>query len=273
MASAIVFHYENYRKYLNDFIADRPRGTRSDLAKCLNCQPGYVTQVLKGEKDLSLEQGLAFAQFAGLKGGEKDFFITLLQKDRAGTSALRAYCNEQLEQLRARSAAVLQERLPLPKRIEGRDLVEYYSAWYYAAIHVCLSISSLREPSALAKELKLPLSSVVRALQYLERVGFAEHVDGEYHLTQNSIHLGGDDPLVSKHHANWRVRTLQALEQGSLSNANSVHFSSVITLSREDARKIQGKLIEWIREAQAISHPSPEEVTRVLCVDFYPLGE
>ncbi len=54
-----IFEYINYIKYLNERIKLRPNhghGARIAMAEAMRCKTGYVSQVLLGNADFSLEQ-------------------------------------------------------------------------------------------------------------------------------------------------------------------------------------------------------------------------
>ena len=120
----VTFNFQDYRTCLRQFLDRGPRGTKLALARALRCQPGFVTQILKGEKQLSLEQALGFTSFAGLEGAEKEYFLLLVQKDRAGTRELRDFFQVKLGELRRERASLLKHRLKAPRAVKGRDLVD-----------------------------------------------------------------------------------------------------------------------------------------------------
>ena len=83
-----LFEYSDYKLYLSDKIDGMPkhgRGERSKLAEALRCHLAYVSQVLKGEAQLSLEQADIINQYFDHSPDEADFFLLLVQAARAGT--------------------------------------------------------------------------------------------------------------------------------------------------------------------------------------------
>lgn len=99
-----LFAYDDYRAYLAVAIARGrfgERGPRTQLASAAGCQAAYVSQVLKGESNFSLEQGDAISSFLGHKAEERSYFLDLIQLARAGTQDLRAFFLGRLQRLGA----------------------------------------------------------------------------------------------------------------------------------------------------------------------------
>ncbi len=67
-----LFDYSDYKKYLSDRLKT---GTKSKFAACIGCQPSFLSQVLGGSPDLSLEQGILANEFFGHTGAETQFFM------------------------------------------------------------------------------------------------------------------------------------------------------------------------------------------------------
>src|SRR5213595_3742322 len=87
-----TFEYVDYRSYVSDLLASQPKkghGFRSKLATVIGCRPAYITLVLKGQANLSLEQADLLCAHFGLTSEEADFFLLLVQFERAGSASLR----------------------------------------------------------------------------------------------------------------------------------------------------------------------------------------
>lgn len=88
----------------------------------------------------------------------------------------------------------------------------------------------------------------------------------DYTTGQARLYLPGDSSLISRHHANWRIHALQSL---FAANSEDLHYSSVVTLSREDGARIREQLIQAIQKAKEIIKDSPEEDLFGFHMDFY----
>lgn len=268
-----IFDYQDYKAYLRELIRTQPgkgRGFRARMAEVMNCQRSFITKVLARESatDLSPEQGERLCSLLGLTSQEKHFFLLLIQFARAGTEGLREHVRDQMKE-------ILNRRLQAEKDRQSRtvlspeDHMRYYSAWYYAAIRVAVSIPSLQTKEALCKRFQLPIATISSALEFLVSRGLIEQKGDRFmHCAQQQILLSSDHAMVTRHHANWRTRTLAALDR---EGSKDLHYSYVVTLSQEDALKIRSFLVETIKEVLNRAAPSKEETIYSFCLDYFEL--
>ncbi len=262
-----VFEYRDYKRYLHDSLKDKARGIRSAMAAALGCQTAYVSQVLRGPAHFSSEQTEALNRFIGHDRQESRFFFLLVQLGRAGTVALKHYLEEELEEL-AKARLQLKNRLDVKQKLSIEDQTTYYSAWYYGAVHVILSIDRFRTRDSIAKALGLLPSRVTEILEFLCKAGLAIKEGTKYRIGTTRIHLPHDSPLVGKHHSNWRMIALQSLDRGG---TRGLHYSSAATLSRADAERIHGLLVDQIAKIKAVIKDSKEEEVHCFTLDFFPV--
>jgi len=258
----------DYKKYLNELINARPhrgRGVRSEIAKATKTQNAYVSQVLNGSVHFSPEQAEALNYYLDHSQMEGRFFLLLVQKARAGTRALQTRLAEILE-----SRLNLKKRLDVRKSLSNQDQVIYYSAWYFSAIHVLLSIAEYQTKDSIAGYLDLPLKRVNTALEFLTSVGLAREESGRFKIGETRIHLGNDSPMIIKHHMNWRLQAVRSLESEV---EKDLRYSSIATMSRADAGRIKSMLIKAIEELEPVINPSPEEAVYCTCLDFFSVGK
>jgi hypothetical protein len=107
-----IFEFKSYKPYLKyetEYGSAR-RGQKSLLAKALHCQSAYLSQVLNGRAELSFEQAYRVCEFFKLGQDEQDYFLLLVQKDRAGIQDLKNYYQKKIDQL-------LEKRMDVKKRL------------------------------------------------------------------------------------------------------------------------------------------------------------
>jgi len=264
-----LFDYYDYKTYLNDRLNDEgsPRGSRSRLAEAIGCQSAYVSSVLRGNAHFTPEQAENINHFFLHSEDESDFFLTLLQLNRAGTGALRMRLQKQLQKI-SETRLDLKKKLSVKQSLSLMDQSVYYSEWYYLAIHVLISVPGFQNVNALSAKLGLPVKIIADAVQFLLQVGLVEQTSSGLKVRTYQIHLGGESPLIGKHHVNWRLRAVHNIP---MKTANDVHYSSVVSLSRKDAMRIAELFIETIKKSKAIVRDSKEEDIRCLSLDFFSL--
>ena len=265
-----VFDFQDYKAYLHAAIEAQPqkRGFRSRMAELMKCQPSFITRVLgEGSSvDFSLEQAESVNDLLGHSLDEASYFLLLVQYARAGTSGLRNHVREQMKQ-------ILNRRLKFSKEMESRsvlsaeDHMKYFSAWYYSAFRVAVSIPQLQTVEALSKRFSLPISVVTEVLDFLRTRGFVEQKGNRFSTgSQHHIGLDSEHPMVNRHHVNWRARAMTSLDTRA---ATDLHYSYVVTLSEVDALKIRSFLVDTIKELMDRAAPSKEEVLYAVCLDFF----
>jgi len=267
-----IFDYRDYKLFLLDL--SRLKGTRSGfksaLARACGCNNAYISNVLGGKANLSLEQAEGVANFLHLSSDENHFFLLLVQQTRAGTRTLRAYFGQQLETLLQVKLNV-QKRLGAKEELSVKDQTQYYSSWMYAAIHVALSVPSLaKSPDALANYFNLPPTRVKNVLEFLVRTGMAALKGGRYGIGPRHIHLGRSSSVIIRHHNNWRLCVLRMIEE---ENAQNLNYSAVVALSRNDADKVREILLAAVKKSVDLIMSSPEEEVFVLNIDFASFGK
>lgn len=265
-----IFDYSYYKKYLKEKIETYPnngRGVRRLLAEVAGCQVAYISHVLAGDRDLSLEQAEAVARFFSLRSDEMEYFLLLIEKERAGTTHLKKYFEQKLEAL-LETHRQIKNRVRLSGKISSEDQAIYYSSWHFQAIRMALTIPSLRTAVAIGKKLNLSIERVNEVLEFFLEKGFIRQADDGYHTTDVHIHVGNDSKLISRMHANWRLQTLNALDK---KNVSDLHYSAAVTLSEKDYQKVREVLLEAITDSHKIIRPSKEEKLCVMALDFYEI--
>lgn len=265
----MIWNFINYRPYLIEKlgIEGSRTGLRKKLAEHIKVHTTFVSQVLKGRGDFSLEQAEAINHFLSHTSDEGDYFLLLVMKDRAGTRELKQRFQTKLEAQR-------QERLNIKKRVEvkqeisAQDRERFYSNIFFGAIHVLCSIPEMRSVDKLTHALKLPREQIQEMVDYLLKLGILSEKNQELIPGSQHIHLGNDSTTILKHHSNWRLHTLQNLR---FVQPDNVHYSACLSLSREDAFKIKELLLKELKNNLKIVEKSPEEIAYVYSFDFYPL--
>ncbi len=265
-----VFEYSNYKVFLADYIGSLPskgRGVRLALSQFLGCQTAYISQVINKDSHFSLEQSVKVAKFVGLGKEETKFFLLLVQLARAGSVELEGF-------LKAEKAEILEKRKDLQNRHQIKESLDelnqniYYSSWYYAAIHVILSIPGFDNPKSIADYFHLQTSHVQEVLNFLVETGLAVFNNHKYEIGKTRIHLGRDSIQIKSHHSNWRSKAIDSININSIDN---LHYSSVVTISRTDVEKIKQILSKALDATKEVIRPSVEEEVHAINLDFFKL--
>lgn len=260
-----IYDFESYRVFLTSIIdTEIDRGSKGRLAKAADCNPSWMTRVLAGEVHLSPDQALGITRYLQLNDPETDYFMALVDLERAATPLLRQRLQKKLKDMKTKSknfGSLVRADGTLSK--EHKAL--YYSSWIYSALHVAcmLEVSSLSE---IVSRLGVTREDLSQGLLALEEMGLVSKQSGSWRTTSKNIHLDSAEFLAAVGHRNWRERTIQHLQKLS---SQGLHYSAIHALSEKDLDIIRGRLQEAILDCRKTIEDSPSETLSVLCLDWY----
>ena len=264
-----LFDYLDYKQYLSDFIREKPgkgHGFRTVIAEAVGCRVAFISQVLNQEAHFSLEQAENVNVLLGHTPEESDYFLLIVSFERAGSQRLRERLKRQIERAREKRQ-ILKERVDIKQTLSIQDQAVYYSHWYYAVIHMLLTISQFQTRETIASYVGLPLERVADVLEFFVKRGLAKIEGGRYKPGESRLFLGHDSPNINKHHTNWRLQAMQSLDRNLKSD---LHFSGIVSLAVADVVKVKEELIKGVESARAVVRNSPnEEEVHCICVDFF----
>ncbi|MBX2987739.1 MAG: TIGR02147 family protein [Bdellovibrionaceae bacterium] len=255
------------RKLLNDRKSEF-KGQRSALARAMGCQPAYLARVLNGSADLSLEQMTSAAQYFALTPAQTRYLVSLLGYNRAGTQALKSFWEEQMIQASS-DQKELKGRLRDSESLTQAQIRTYYSSWHYAAIHMAAGLKKSMTDRSITQLLSLPMDLTRTALAFLVDAGLLEKNGIRYARTDRRIHLSRKDPMVLNHHVNWKLKTVESLARP---DESGIHYSSVVSISRDDLRQLQELMLTFAEKARAIVKDSDDELVACYTFDCFEVG-
>lgn len=269
MQTKHLYDYTDYKLYLNDRLdsSSDGRGSRSSLARAIRCQTAYVSSALRGHAHFTPEQGEYINEYLGHTDSESDFFMLLLQHQRAGTENLRRRLKKQMDKISS-TRFDIKKRLSAGFEMSSEEHAQFYSEWYFAAIHALVSIPGYQAVQSIANYMSLDIKTVAKIVDFLLTTGLLEQSKEGLKIGNARTHLGADSPFISKHHINWR---LLAMQKVASNRGDNLHYSSVITLSEDDATKIKEMLVASIKNAKSIVRDSKEETLQCFSIDFFKI--
>lgn len=262
-----VYNYKDYKRCVNEWISSQPNsgyGLYSRIAEALGTSSVVISQIFKGSRDLSPEQAVGLSRFMNHSTSEADYFLLLVQRDRAGTVELRQIFTRQLQMLKQASLSV-KNRVELTQ-LSDQTKARFYSNWYYMAIWLAATIPAFSNLQSLSQHLQLPESIVSDVLRFLLDHGLLTKVDNHFEFGQNALHIPHDSPLVNMHHMNWRTKALQSMAKA---DSNDLHYTAPMALSLELREKIREELLQMIQRNTKRVTASPSETLTCISFDFF----
>jgi uncharacterized protein (TIGR02147 family) len=266
-----IFEYDHYKPYLKDWMKTQPRrghGETQRLAEAIGVHPTLVSQVLRGDKELTLEQGMLAAEYLSLTEFETEYLLALIQLARSGNTALQKHFKKRL-------LAMKQDSLKVAKRIKkDRELndvqkAQFYSDWIYSAIRLQTSIEGFKSVDKLAERFDLPRANVVAIAEFLQDAGLIEASAKGLQLGSQRTHLDPSSPFLRQHHTNWR---LQALNRAPNLSEQELMFTAPMSVSHQDFLSIRGDLMDLIKTVFKIATDSKAETVACLNFDWFQVA-
>lgn len=264
-----VFDFEKTIDFLKAMIKAQPKnghGVRSQWAEVMGCQAAYVSHVLNGLYELSVEQGEKLSRHLALNKDETEYFLLLIQKDRAGTNSLKLFFKK-LMQEKLEQRENIRNRMKIQNDLSLEDQAIYYSKWLYSAVHIILTIPQFQNsPDLIAEYFNEDLLVIRQILDFLESRQLIVLKQGKYSVENNFLFINKESPLFSHQQNFWRQKAIESIYKN---DKNDIHFASIFTISESDIQKIKKILLKSIEETTEIIKPSKEEKLYAICMDFF----
>lgn len=264
----MIFNFSEYRRFLADYIGKLPKkgyGEAKKIAEHLSVSSTYISQVFNGQKDLSLEQADVLADYLGLKNLERDYFIFLIEKERAGTKKLKAYWNERLEEIKKNSLTIAR-RINPNRVLTDEEKSIFYSSSLFSAVHL---FSSTHKKGRTIEEVKdrfeISRPKAIQILNFLCEIDLCKTQDGFFQMTENHTHIGKGSPHLLKHHANWRIKAIQYSEELS---DEELMYTANVSISKNDFQKLREEMIQFIKSFVTAAQASDAEEIATFHLDF-----
>ncbi len=264
-----IFEFNDYRLFLEQRLRNHQKkshGVKSMLADFLDVNPTLVSQVLSGEKDLTLEQAKKVTDFLGLHKLEVDYFILLVQIERAGNNDLKSYFKEKKETLKKESLK-LAKRLNQDKGLSDLERSIFYSSKVYSAIHLYTSVGPYgKNLDDIMKRFRLSKRRAMEIVSFLLSAGLINNNNGNYKMAAKSTHIEKGSPFLINHHTNWRISAIQKIEKIT---DEEMMYTGNFSLSKEDFLKVREELVQSLQKIIKTVQASPEEEVANLNIDLF----
>ncbi len=240
-------------------------GLISKMAEACECQRSHLSKVLKGQLHLTLEQAQRISEFFKMNELETEYFLCLVELERAGSQSLKRRFQNRLVKIR-QQIENLKERLNVAEIESTHQQLIYYSSWIWSAIHVATSIPEFQSVARLSQYFRLPENEIESYLKTLDSMGFVKKVGTRWTYNTQSIHLSNSSPMIGIHHNNWRAR---AVIDSQKIQTTGLHYTVVQSISKSDFLKLKALMLETIDQFSKAAGPSKSEELVNFSLDFY----
>lgn len=263
-----VFEFQDYKKYVGEIIKTLPKkgyGTYRKIAHHLNINSVMVSQIFKGDRHLTSEQAHQVSEFLGLSELATDYFILLVQIQRAGTFVYKKRLEKKRVEILEKSRE-LKIRLPQDKELTEATKATFYSRWYYSGIRLASSIEGTNTIEQIASRLNLTIAQVNSVVHFLVEHGLCVQDGSRISMGPKRTHLGADSPLIGRHHLNWRTKAISKIDD---MGKNDLFFTAPVALSNEACETVRKELVRLVEKVSETVVNSESETLACLNIDWF----
>lgn len=268
MSEITVFDYDNIRTFLEEQIRSPMfgRGTKAKIAQELACQPSYVSQVLNGQSFFSAEQALKVSRFFKLNRLEEEYFMTLLQVDRAGTKELSDYYDYRREEILEKSKLV--ENQMEYDKLSDANTIAFLNDWRHIQVRSLVEIPKYQYEKPLQKKLGVDDGEFSKIMGFMYETGLIlKGSEGQLSQGQVRIHIEKKSPLAK--YGNFTAR-MQILKNYDKSNEESLNYTFYMTLTKKKLEEFKKKLVAIAVDInEQVDQPDEDpEIMAALVIDL-----
>jgi uncharacterized protein (TIGR02147 family) len=261
-----VYSYTDYRRFLRERLqalkrADRTFTFVSFVTRVGFKSPGFLTQVMQGNSNLTPDMAGRFAAALDLSKSESDYFVNLVASNQARTHAEKSASTERL----------LSAKPPRVKMVEKAHF-EFYKKWYYSAIRSLLEYHAFEgDYEKLGRQLSPPItaSESKKAVKLLRKLGMIQQSpDGRMKLTDPLITTGaGHQPVAV---INYQLAAMDLAKRAVQELPREKRCAVTLTLgvSAEGRRRIIDRVEALRKELMDIAAADPK-IDRVMQINVH----
>ncbi len=244
------------------------RGYRTQMALAAQCQPAYLSQVLAGRVNFTLEQADGLCDFWNFDDLQSEYWLNLVRLSRSGTVTLSQRIKNNLNKIKQQAKQKSATEIEVAsQRVFKENTLRYYNHWLPSALHMLWMIKDYQNNiKASAQRLKVSETEVSHALDLLVELGFYELKGGKYRATQNHFHISNESLYSSLHHKNWRTQAMQEVQSA---NPNRLHFTTLYSLDQKALDALKVIVREFISECNEEIERAPEHTVACLNISFF----
>lgn len=246
---------DDYKKIILDFIDKNKehRGYQKNLAEAAKCHPSFLSQVLNGDAQLTVDQAANLAEFWVFNENQTEYFVSLVSLVRCSSSPYKHFLEKRLRKLKIRLESIsnIRKGLALNKEVQ----IEYFSNWLYPAVHMLVTIPEYRTVKKIAKRLKVSEQEAIKALYFLHKIELVYEKDNQWMVTGDNIHLPKESPMLWNYQNIWKQLSMIQ----SYRNRENLHYNLLFTSSKKSFAKIKTRLLALLKEADDVVADDKEE--------------
>ncbi len=266
-----VFEYSNYRDFIKDYCIYKKAiskhfSNRSFAIQAGFNSSGFLTEVIKGKRNLSDNYIGKFITGMKLTGNEAEYFKLLVKLNQTDLTAERQIFYKQMVQF-----------MPINIRHLKEDHQEYFKRWHHSAIREFLAIRKITDNyQDIVKSFITPFSidEVKESIELLHRLGLIKRLDENrrWVVTNNSLWSDENDvtpELINNFKKQVIIKGLEIAEVIPSDQRKST--TTTMSISKDSLEIIKKKINDFHREIVEIVEVDTNETdVYQLNIQFFP---
>jgi len=244
-----IFNELDYQQILKKSVEERKKVDSSvtfqSMANYMRIQKAYLSQVIKGVRDLSQDQLYLACKFLNFTAEENEYLKILLDYARCG---LKDREKELLKEIKIwqkqknKTSQYIDVEELTHRKINRED---YYLDPINQVVHMGLRVKEYRkEPLKLAQKLFLPKKRISDYIKNLERMGIIEITSKGIELVEVELHLPKDSPIFDSYKSQCYTNTMNRLKK--LEDSKTYNFSAVFCADDETRQEINNHFMKFL---------------------------
>lgn len=264
-----VFSYESYRELLGDYYLKKKEQQPTFSYRAFGRRtgfraPNHLQRVIQGDRNLTHDAALRYAEAMNLDAEEREFFCVLVEREHASPE----------------DQSTLEERLQALKRYRRAKRLDdayeaYHSHWYIPAIFELVSCDGFRnDPAWIAPQLRpaIQVEEASLALRVLRELHLVEEEGGRLVPVEPVLTTGAEArrKAIADYHRSMITRGRDSIE---LIPSDERDISALtLCVGEESMARLKERLREFRKELLSIdtSREGPKQVVQ-LNLQLFPL--
>lgn len=260
MAKNSIFNYASFSQFLQNEVEKNThmkRGEKKHIAEYLNIHPTLLSQIFSGQRYFSEEQVFLLLEYMGLSDFEIDYILILHQIHTTGNKKYRERLLKKKEMLKNKSLDI-SERVEKDRILTDEEKSIFYSSWQYSAIRIFASLEGGKSREEINERFDIDKKQVGEILEFLLKSGLCKLEKGKYHHQVGRTHLEKTSPYLKQHHANWRIKSIQKMDNF---RDKDLTFTAPLSLSNKDFEVLREEMVLMIKKiSDTVKDTEPEDV-------------
>jgi uncharacterized protein (TIGR02147 family) len=177
------------------------------LAEKLSTSNAAITQIFKGQREISQEHALELAEEFNFNNKELSYFLLLTDYARTSSHKLKKVLSQQIQKIQTEQRSLI-NKVEKDKVLSEEIKSIYYSSWVYTGLRNLVALEEFNSLQLLSDKLKIPPQQLSKVIDFLTQNQLLIIEDKKLKIGHQRTHLENDSPFVTKHHQNWRLKSM-----------------------------------------------------------------